>query len=208
MDLLQGLRVRRPRPRRVPGPDAVSAALSWIGDERIAVSGVPSPQAVAHLAEQGGDARGQLPAAGAGAVVRGIWRPSGPPSAPGGLRTPRCRITAAGSGPRRGRRPRASPRGCWTISRGHRCSFTAARAGAVRPARLCGAPAARARSDPGGRAGAALPAPGTAGPGLCTQRRAVACHGRPVTSATAPSWRRPPTRSGLQPGSTHALPPF
>jgi hypothetical protein len=48
MDLLQGL-----RPRRVPGPDAASAALSWIGDERIAISGVPSPRALAHLAEQG-----------------------------------------------------------------------------------------------------------------------------------------------------------
>jgi protein-tyrosine phosphatase len=53
MDLLQGLRVRRPRPRRVPGPDAAIAVLSWIGDERIAISGVPSPQAVAHLAGQG-----------------------------------------------------------------------------------------------------------------------------------------------------------
>ena len=53
MDLLQGLRVRRPRPRRVPGPDAASAVLSWIGSERIAISGVPSPQAVARLAEQG-----------------------------------------------------------------------------------------------------------------------------------------------------------
>jgi hypothetical protein len=53
MDLLQGLRARRPRPRRVPGPDAAAAALSWIGGERIAISGVPSPRAVAHLAEQG-----------------------------------------------------------------------------------------------------------------------------------------------------------
>lgn len=44
MDLLQGLRVRRPQPRRVPGPDAASAALSWIGSERIAISGVPSPR--------------------------------------------------------------------------------------------------------------------------------------------------------------------
>ncbi len=51
MGLLQGWRVRGPR--RVPGPDAASAALSWIGDERIAISGVPSPWAVGHLAEQG-----------------------------------------------------------------------------------------------------------------------------------------------------------
>ena len=53
MDLLQGLRVRRPQPRRVPGPNAARPALSWIGSERIAISGVPSPQAVARLVEQG-----------------------------------------------------------------------------------------------------------------------------------------------------------
>jgi len=53
MNLLQGLRVRRPRSRRVPGPDAPGVVLSWIGDERIAISGVPSPRTVAHLAEQG-----------------------------------------------------------------------------------------------------------------------------------------------------------
>jgi hypothetical protein len=51
MNLLRGLRVRRPR--RVPGPGSASASLSWIGDERIAISGVPSPQAMAHQAEQG-----------------------------------------------------------------------------------------------------------------------------------------------------------
>jgi hypothetical protein len=38
MNLLRGLRVRRPR--RVPGPGSASASLSWIGDERIAISGV------------------------------------------------------------------------------------------------------------------------------------------------------------------------
>jgi len=53
MNLLLGLRAGRPRPGGMPGPDAASAALSWIGDERIAISGVPSLQAVAHLAEQG-----------------------------------------------------------------------------------------------------------------------------------------------------------
>ena len=51
MGLLQGLRVRRPRPRQVTG--AASVALSWIGEERIAISGVPSPPAVAQLAGQG-----------------------------------------------------------------------------------------------------------------------------------------------------------
>jgi protein-tyrosine phosphatase len=53
MDLLQGLRVRRSLPGRGPGPGAASAVLNWVGDERIAISEVPSPQAVAHLAEQG-----------------------------------------------------------------------------------------------------------------------------------------------------------
>ena len=53
MDLLRGLRVHRPQPRGMPGPDAASAALSWIGSERIAISGVPSPRAVARLTEQG-----------------------------------------------------------------------------------------------------------------------------------------------------------
>jgi protein-tyrosine phosphatase len=53
VDLLLGLRARRPRLRRVPVPDTASAALSWVGEERIAISGVPSPQAVARLAEQG-----------------------------------------------------------------------------------------------------------------------------------------------------------
>jgi protein-tyrosine phosphatase len=37
----------------VPGPDAASAALNWIGDERIAISGMPSARTVAGLAEQG-----------------------------------------------------------------------------------------------------------------------------------------------------------
>ncbi len=53
MDVLWGVRARRARPRGVPGPDAASAALSWIGDERIAISGVPSARTVASLAGQG-----------------------------------------------------------------------------------------------------------------------------------------------------------
>jgi protein-tyrosine phosphatase len=53
MDVLRSARAGRPRLRPVPGPDAVSPLLSWIGDERIAISGVPSARAVACLAEQG-----------------------------------------------------------------------------------------------------------------------------------------------------------
>ena len=53
MGILRGVRARRPRPRGRPGPDATGPALSWIGDERIAISGVPPAQMVAGLAEQG-----------------------------------------------------------------------------------------------------------------------------------------------------------
>ena len=52
MDVRRSVRVRRPRPRG-PGTGAAGALLSWIGDERIAISGVPSAQTVADLAEQG-----------------------------------------------------------------------------------------------------------------------------------------------------------
>ena len=38
---------------RGAGPDATGPALSWIGDERIAISGVPPAWAVARLAERG-----------------------------------------------------------------------------------------------------------------------------------------------------------
>ena len=50
--VLGSLRAGLPRPRWAPGPD-VAPALSWIGDERIAISGVPSPRMVAALAGQG-----------------------------------------------------------------------------------------------------------------------------------------------------------
>ena len=53
MDVLRSVRARWPLPRGVPGPDAAGPALSWIGDERIAISGVPPAPAVARLAEQG-----------------------------------------------------------------------------------------------------------------------------------------------------------
>ena len=53
MDVLRRVRAGWPRPRRVPGPEAVSWALSWIGDERIAISGVPPAGAVAGLPAQG-----------------------------------------------------------------------------------------------------------------------------------------------------------
>jgi protein-tyrosine phosphatase len=53
MDVLRSLRESRPRPRWVPGPSAAGAALSWIGDERIAISGVPSARTVAGLAAHG-----------------------------------------------------------------------------------------------------------------------------------------------------------
>jgi protein-tyrosine phosphatase len=45
--------VRARRLRGAPGTQAAGPALSWIADERIAISGVPVVQAVACLAEQG-----------------------------------------------------------------------------------------------------------------------------------------------------------
>ncbi len=53
MDVLRSLRGRRPRPRGGPGPGAAGPVLSWIGDERIAISAVPAARTVACLAEQG-----------------------------------------------------------------------------------------------------------------------------------------------------------
>src|ERR1700733_12501214 len=53
MGVLESLRAGLPRPRVLPGPVAAGPALSWIGDERIAISAVPSARGVAGLAEQG-----------------------------------------------------------------------------------------------------------------------------------------------------------
>jgi len=53
MDVLRSVRVRRPRPGGMPEPGAAGPLLSWIRDERIAISGVPSAGTVAGLAEQG-----------------------------------------------------------------------------------------------------------------------------------------------------------
>ena len=53
MGVLRSVRAARPRLRAAPGAAAASPALNWIGDERIAISGVPPPAAVAGLAEQG-----------------------------------------------------------------------------------------------------------------------------------------------------------
>ena len=140
MDVLRSLRARRLRPWGVPGPDGPGPALSWIGDERIAISAVPPARTVAGLAEQGvthvvncrpraqvrwsGDLAAERAAFGAGRVAHAPMQD-----------------TACGSGPRCGRRRRASPRGCWTISRRRACSSTAPRAGAARscsPTRYCG----------------------------------------------------------------------
>ena len=61
--------------RGVPGPETAGPALTWIGDERIAISGVPSARTVACLAEQCAkhfvNCRPQ-----AQARWSGIWRPS------------------------------------------------------------------------------------------------------------------------------------
>jgi protein-tyrosine phosphatase len=53
MGVLGGLRARLPCPRAMPAPGAGGPVLSWIGDERIAVSGVVPARMAACLAEQG-----------------------------------------------------------------------------------------------------------------------------------------------------------
>jgi protein-tyrosine phosphatase len=53
MDGLWSLRSSGPRPRWVLRPRAAGAGLSWIGEERIAISGVPSARTVAGLAAHG-----------------------------------------------------------------------------------------------------------------------------------------------------------
>lgn len=53
MGVLGGLRAGLPRPPEGPAPDATGPALSWIGEERIAISGLPSARMMARLAEQG-----------------------------------------------------------------------------------------------------------------------------------------------------------
>jgi protein-tyrosine phosphatase len=53
MGVLRSWRAGRPRPREMSGSYAAGPALSWLGDERIAISGVPSAWMVAVLAEQG-----------------------------------------------------------------------------------------------------------------------------------------------------------
>ena len=53
MGVLRSVRAGLPRPRGMPGPYAADPGLSWIGDERIAISGVPSARMLAGLAGQG-----------------------------------------------------------------------------------------------------------------------------------------------------------
>ncbi len=53
MDVVRSLREGRPRPRGMLGLYASDPAVSWLGDERIAISGVPPARLVAALAQQG-----------------------------------------------------------------------------------------------------------------------------------------------------------
>jgi protein-tyrosine phosphatase len=53
MSVLGDLRTGLPRPRGMPAPGPAGPVLSWIGDERIAVSGVVPARMAARLAEQG-----------------------------------------------------------------------------------------------------------------------------------------------------------
>ena len=53
MGVLRYVSAGLPRPRGMPGPYDAGPGLSWIGDERIAISGVPSARMVAGLPGQG-----------------------------------------------------------------------------------------------------------------------------------------------------------
>jgi len=53
MGVLRYVSAGLPRPRGMPGPYDAGPGLSWIGDERIAISGVPSARIVAGLPGQG-----------------------------------------------------------------------------------------------------------------------------------------------------------
>src|SRR6204780_4362913 len=53
MEVLRSVRAGRTRPRGRPGPDAAGPLLSWIGDERIAISAVPAAPPLAGLAGLG-----------------------------------------------------------------------------------------------------------------------------------------------------------
>jgi protein-tyrosine phosphatase len=53
VNMPRNIRVSRPTPRRGTGADVANPMLHWIGDERIAISGVPAAVVVPGLAEQG-----------------------------------------------------------------------------------------------------------------------------------------------------------
>jgi protein-tyrosine phosphatase len=53
MDVLGRMRAYRPRPRGGLWPDAAGPVVTWIGNERIAISAVPPARTVPRLAEQG-----------------------------------------------------------------------------------------------------------------------------------------------------------
>ena len=150
MEVLRSVRGGRPRPREASGPGAAGPALSWIGDERIAISGVPSARAVAGLAGQGVT---HVVNCRPRAQVR--WR-GGPGGRAGGLR-PRAGRARADAGSR----PAAAARGVGGggVLRRAGAGGSAAGRGAHplhrRPAPLGhaglrGAAAARARQRPGG----------------------------------------------------------
>jgi hypothetical protein len=197
MDTPRGGRARGLRPRmRLPGPDAASPALNWVGGERIAIGSVPSARLVARPAEQGVTHIVNCRSA-AGAMVRGSS------SRAGGLR-PRPGRARAHAGSRAAAAARSMGGGGLLRRPG---AHRAAAGGSAHPlqrgptalahARLRGAPAARTCPWAGGSTRAELPDRGRTGSGLCPQRQAVARHGSPVTSAM-------PDRKGIR----RAVPPW
>jgi protein-tyrosine phosphatase len=184
MGILRSVWARWPRPRGRPGPAAAGPALSWIGDERIAISGVPPAWAVARLAEQGvthvvncrpraqvrryGDLAAEQAAFGPGQVAHAPMRDHGRRQRPAAWAA--AAFFAV-------RVLENQPQSAVLIH----CS-----AGRRRSAML--AHAVRLHGHDRTRAAALVLTYRTEAelvPGLCAERRAVARHSGPVTSATA-----------------------
>jgi hypothetical protein len=172
---------------RLPGPDAASPALNWIGGERVAIGGVPSAPLVARLAEQGvthivncrsrpqvrwsGDLAAERAAFGPGRVAHAPMQDHGLRQRPAVWAAAVCFAAQVLTGQQQA--------GVLIhCSAGRRRSPMLAYA----VLRLRGAPAARTRPRAGSSARAELPNRGRTGSGLCPQRRAVARHDSSVTS--------------------------
>jgi hypothetical protein len=198
MDTPRGGRARGLRPRmRLPGPDAASPALNWVGGERIAIGSVPSARLVARPAEQGVThivncrSRPQVRWSGDLAAERAAFGPGRVAHAPmqdHGLRQRPAVWAAAACFAAQVLTEQQQAGVLIHCSAGRRRS----------PMLACAVLRLRGHAPrAGGRTRAELPNRGRTGSGLCPQRQAVARHGSPVTSAM-------PDRKGIR----RAVPPW